>query len=254
MSKSNRVLVLGAHGLLGTHVVRAMEKFGAFELRKQSVERFTSSTDVTQYVSRVKPQTVVNCIGYKGTDAASHFHVNGCLPRALADWCHASGALLVHMSTNAVFDASEDRFWLPGDPLLPRTPYEVSKAYGEDPRAYVIRASFVGLSAERPGILADLLAGRPYWNRKWNGLTATALSRRMAAIVAGNHGTPVSRIEHVYSQTVIDMATVARLVGSASECLGDRQDARLLTGGEDLAPFETQIEEELATFRATRPD
>jgi dTDP-4-dehydrorhamnose reductase len=245
MSKSSRVVVLGANGLLGTHVAAAIEKSHSFELRRQQAERFTSSTELLRYLSGVDAGTVVNCIGYKGTDAAMHFQTNGCLPRSVADWAAAHGALAVHISTNAVFEASEDRFWQPSDHPSPRTPYEVSKAYGEDPRSLVIRVSFIGVAGSRPGILADLLDGRPYWNRRWNGVTASALAKRVARIVEDHHGTAVSGIEHVHSSTVTDFATIARLVNSASLSQGERRDARLLAGGLEMPSFDMQLAEEI---------
>lgn len=245
MSASNKVLILGAAGLLGSHVARAISELDGFAIQHHTQERFSTASNLRDYLSRFDGLTVVNCIGYKGADPAQHFLINGCLPRALADWSDAEGALNIHVSTNAVFAASEDVVWHSSDRHDPHTPYEISKSFGEDPRSWVLRVSFVGLAPGRVGILDDLVNGRPYWDRKWNGVTATALARRIAAIVAQHCGKPVPAIEHVHSPGATTMSAVARLIGSQSPCLGDRHDARLLGGGKPMPLFEAQLAEEL---------
>ena len=219
MSASNSVLVLGAAGLLGSHVTRAIAGLGDFAVLRQTTERFSTATSLHEYLSRFDGLTVVNCIGYKGADATNHFLINGCLPRALADWSHARGALNVQVSTNAVFAPSENKTWHSMDRHDPQTPYEVSKSFGEDPRAWVLRVSFVGLARGRAGVLDDLVNGRPYWDRTWNGVTATALARRIAIIVAKNGGKSIPAVEHVHSPGVTTMSAVAGLIGSQSPCM-----------------------------------
>lgn len=246
MSGSSKVLVLGAGGMLGSHVVRVFEAAGYERDRVIACkERFLTSVDVRRYLNLSAATTVVNCIGYTGGDAAEHFRTNGCLPRTIADWCSEAGVLHLHVSTNAVFPPHETRRWRPDDALGPRTVYEVAKAFGEDPRAYVLRASFIGESPKRIGLFHRLRSAEAFRDRKWNGVTALALAQRIVATVAKHDGACVGRIVHVYSSGVVSVSELASLLGSPSVSEGTSHDTRLLGGGEELPP----IAEQLAAYR-----
>jgi len=149
---------------------------------------------------------------------------------------------MVHISTNAVFAPHPTRLWLPGDKPKPSTPYENAKLYGEDPRAYIIRSSFVGVSTGPPrGVLDAMLRGEPFWDRDWNGVTTVTLARRVAEVlrIPG-----IARgLEHLHSSSVTSFANVARLIGSTSQVLGIRSDAKLLGGGLPTPPLELQVAE-----------
>lgn len=244
MSLSNKVLILGAGGLLGSHVAQAFKLYAPqFKLIPQVAERFTNSVDLFGYLSQSGASTVINCIGYLGTDVASHFMVNSAMPRVIADWCDGNRSLYIHFSTNAVFESHETRLWLPMDQLNPHTPYEVAKAFGEDPRAYIVRASFVGITNSGKGILTRLCAGDVFVNRKWNGVTAWELAKRIVEIVTQHHGECKSSIEHVHSPDLITFIDLAKLLGSTSQCIHEANDARLLGGGLKIPIIADQIEE-----------
>lgn len=244
MSLSNSVLILGAGGMLGSHVIQAFERYAPqFKLIPHLKERFTSSVDLLDYLSQSGASTVINCIGYLGKDAALHFLVNGCIPRTIADWCDANCALCIHISTNAVFESHENRLWFPKEQPNPHTPYEVAKAFGEDPRAYIIRASFIGISNSGIGLLNTLCTGGEFVNRTWNGVTAWELAKRIVEIVIQCHGERKSSIEHVHSPVVITFIELAKLLGSSSQCSHKANDARLLGGGLNMPRIADQLEE-----------
>lgn len=232
--------------MLGTHVAQVMSSpDSGFELRLHEGERFDSSTDLYRYLDAIQPGSVLNCIGHTGTDAADHFRVNGCLPRVIADWCDQHKALFIHISTNAVFPPDSKRYWYPDDQPDPRTPYEVSKRYGEDPRAYVIRVSFIGQSPKGVGLLHNLSVGRPYRNRLWNGVTALTLARRMKELTLLSWGIPLRGCEHLHSPSPVTIRQLAAWVGSSSVCEGEARDSRLLAGGPPVPDFHAQLEEYL---------
>lgn len=235
-------MVLGAAGMLGAHVVKAFhEDKNHFTVILHAEERFSNSNALEDYLSTLAPSSVINCMGYLGNEPGKHFHVNGCLPRVIADWCEKNRALFIHISTNAVFSADETRHWYPHDRTNPITPYEISKAFGEDPRAYIIRASFIGKSPKGLGLLHNLCLGKPYLNRKWNGVTALILARRIVEIVVRHRGSPTRHLEHVHSPDMITLVELAKLIHSTSQCIGEAPDTKLLGGGIFLPPIAEQI-------------
>lgn len=240
MWRSTNTLVLGSGGLLGSQVVRAL----AGAVIAHTKPRFCAPQEVWRYLDEVSPTAVINCIGYLGADPCEHFRTNGCLPRVVADWCEGR-ALFIHISTNAVFPADTERVWLPGDAIAPRTAYEISKAFGEDPRAYVLRASFLGRSQLGRGLFERLRAGKPYRDAPFNGVTAGELAARISELVQESDARPRAGLEHVHSPAPIRISQLARLMGSSSHCEGIAGNVRLLGGGRGRRSLEAQLEEYL---------
>lgn len=230
--------------MLGQHVVHVFRaQYPDLDIVPQRAERFTTSNAIEDFLSAHNASTVVNCIGYLGSDTTLHYLINGCLPRAIADWCDSHRALCIHISTNAVFAPSDQRFWLPTDQPAPNTPYEISKLFGEDPRSYVIRASFIGRNPKGLGLYEKLLHNQAYIDRKWNGVSALHLAARIAKIVKERNGIPTGKIEHVHSLQAICFRDIAELLSSDSPVNANAYDARLLGGGEELRPFVEQFHE-----------
>lgn len=241
MSAFSETLVLGARGLLGRHVVAALARAGQGPWVAHKGERFETPPQVHAFLEAHRPKAIINCIGYLGTDATEHYRTNGCLPRAIADWAHERAAFL-HVSTNAVFAADPSRLWLPTDARAPSTPYEASKAFGEDPRAWVVRATFIGASGRGRGLFDRLRSGAPYKDAPYNGVTATVLAEHLVSTALALRGAPRGGVEHVHAGAPTRLSTLAKLLGSTSECQGIAENARLLGGGAPLPTLEAQLE------------
>lgn len=169
-------------------------------------------------------------------------------PHRLARWCAESRRLCVHISTNAVFPSDESRIWLPEDAPNPDTPYARAKAEGEDPRQYIVRASFLGKSPRGTGLFDALMAGKPYEERRWNGVTALTLAERIADIVAAHSGEPIQGLEHVHSPEAVAVGDIARWLGSASTTTS-RKTTALLGGGRPCPSLELQVHDYLRYLR-----
>jgi len=97
---------------------------------------------LTATLDRLQPQIVVNAAAWTAVDKAESeqaaaFRANAESVDAIARWCAAHGALLVHYSTDYVFAGNGDRPWREDDPVAPLGVYGASKLAGED----AIRAS-----------------------------------------------------------------------------------------------------------------
>ena len=189
-----RVLLLGAEGLLGSHLRQTLKVKGDFELIPTSR---TSSSDVHfdyrlrglgGLLKRHRPDVVINCIAVT-TDSSSVlnlFKINSILPIHLAMLGFKSKIRVVHISSNAVFSGKRD-INLENTLPIPHSKYGLSKLLGDLAMvsSLVIRTSFVGISSDsrsRKGLLDDLLhlprksSFQIRENFKWNGVTAEALS------------------------------------------------------------------------------
>jgi dTDP-4-dehydrorhamnose reductase len=252
MSRFGKVLILGAGGLLGSHVAAVLREESVAEVVAHVLPRFATAEEAKFLVAAERPSVTVNCLGYSGEDPLLHWTVNAEIPKALAGECHRARSLFIQVSTNAVFAPDDDRRWHPGDPIAPVTAYERSKAAGEDPRAYVIRASFIGKRPKGGGFFDAAMRGLPYRDRRWNGVTALALARRIREVISRRGGSPQSALEHVHSTDASSFRRLAALLRSTSQSQGPEVPAKLLGGGVEGGLLEDQVNEYLDWLTAGR--
>jgi len=131
-----RVLVTGAGGMLGRAVVDAMR--GDWQVLEADIEQFdvSSESETLEAVTEAAPDLIVNCAAYTDVDAAESdpetaFAVNSAGAGGVARAAAASGARLVHVSTDYVFDGECDRPYPEDDEPNPRGAYGRSKLQGE---------------------------------------------------------------------------------------------------------------------------
>ena len=144
-----RVLITGAHGLLGAAIASAFTDCDAVHALDRRALDITDTRSVEATVTAVRPDVIVNCAAYNDVDGAetnaSHaLAVNAFAVLDLARAARAHGAVLVHYSSDFVFDGAADRPYAETDAPNPRSIYASSKLLGdwfaaEAPRAFVLR-------------------------------------------------------------------------------------------------------------------
>lgn len=154
-----KILVTGANGQLAKNLKSLVEskpienqQFLFFDKKqfditnKEMVETFffTNSIDI-----------VVNCAAYTNVDSAETevekaFKINADGVKNLAEECAEQNAILIHVSTDYVFDGEkENSAYLPEDKTSPINVYGKSKLAGEklalqiNPKTFVIRTSWL---------------------------------------------------------------------------------------------------------------
>ena len=155
-----RVLVLGATGQLGADVVDAFNLAGwdVVGLGHSDVD-VADGPAVLAAVSAAHPSLVVNTAAFHHLDRceddqASAYAVNAIGARNVAVAAGETGAALIHISTDYVFDGTKGSPYEEGDLPGPLNVYGASKLAGEHlvlancPRALVVRTS--GLYGPRP--------------------------------------------------------------------------------------------------------
>lgn len=130
-----RWLVVGAGGMLGTDLVLALKAAGhdvtGWDLPEIDI---TDADDVLGKVTSF--DVVANCAAWTAVDAAetnesAAFAVNAVGPQNLALAAASSGAKLVHISTDYVFDGVATEPYAEDTPLRPQSAYGRTKAAGE---------------------------------------------------------------------------------------------------------------------------
>ena len=108
-----RVLITGAGGQLGSDLREQLA--GRAELFAPSHAELDIADDdaVARAIADFRPDTVLNCAAYHNVDLCETtegdaFRVNVRAVKRLAERCRETGAKLVHLSTNYVFDGRRD--------------------------------------------------------------------------------------------------------------------------------------------------
>lgn len=191
-----RILLLGGNGQVGTELQRSLAPLGDTLVgtrdgrlaygRACEVADLDRPQELEGLVARIAPDVVVNAAAYTQVDKAESerdaaFRANAEAPAALAAACQRRDALLVHYSTDYVFDGRGTRPYREDDPVTPLGVYGESKLAGErairdsGARHHIFRTAWVYADHGRNFLRTMLrLAGE----------------RDELRVVADQHGTP----------------------------------------------------------------
>lgn len=165
-----RVVVTGASGLLGAAIVREFADAEVHAFRHGELD-VASESSVNDALAATRPEVVINCAAYNDVDRAESepdaaLRTNAFGVLTLARAARQVNAVLVHYSTDFVFDGETNRPYVEEDQPNPRNVYAVSKLLGEwfvaeAPRAYVLRVESLfgqpGPEGSRRGSLGSIL-------------------------------------------------------------------------------------------------
>ncbi len=245
-----RILLLGANGQVGRELRRSLAaiadvvaatRHGALEDGARcEIADFDVPESLPALIERIAPDAVVNAAAYTAVDRAESdreaaFRANAETPARIAAACAAREALLVHYSTDYVFDGSGARPYREDDPTAPLGVYGASKRAGEQAirdsaaRHMIFRTAWVyaahgqnfmrtmlRLAAEREElrVVADQI-GTPTPAALIADVTATALARTPA--VSGLwHLTTTGRTSwHGFAEAIVAGAHARGLIARA---------------------------------------
>ena len=130
-----KILLIGASGQLGTDLVKALSRHRLLTPPHRSLDLLQADR-VRQVLQSEQPQVVINTAAFHRVDdcesqVSTAFQVNGEAVRNLALAARDIEAVLVHYSTDYVFDGFAGRPYLEGDLPRPINVYGASKLAGE---------------------------------------------------------------------------------------------------------------------------
>jgi len=166
-----RVLVTGAGGQVGRELLRVFEGRAHLIPCDRNALDLTSPRQIRARVREVAPDMIINAAAYTAVDRAESEPelaraINAEAPGVLAEEAKRAGALLVHYSTDYVFDGTKSGAWLEDDPTGPLNIYGATKLAGEDAvrnaagRHLIFRTSWVYGPHGKNFVLTMLSLGR----------------------------------------------------------------------------------------------
>ncbi|CAB5514773.1 dTDP-4-dehydrorhamnose reductase [Achromobacter anxifer] len=212
-----KILLLGKNGQVGRELCRALVPLGEVVALGRADADLRDENALLAALSSHRPDVIVNAAAYTAVDMAERApetanQINATTVAVLAGQARATGAMLVHYSTDYVFDGAQDRPYVETDAPNPLNVYGSSKLAGEQ----AIQASG-----------CDALVFRIGWVYSTHGrnflktMLRLAQERESLDVVSDQRGTPTS------AELVADLTALA---------IGRHRAGQLPAGTYHLAP------------------
>jgi dTDP-4-dehydrorhamnose reductase len=206
MKSVSRILIIGRNGQVGWDLCSALMSLGkvwAVDLSTQPHSLDLSQPDrIRALLHELTPTIIVNAAAYTAVDRAENEsdlaqQINATAPAVLAEEAKRLEAILIHYSTDYVFDGTSSQAYRENDPPQPLNAYGASKLAGDRAivevggSGFVLRTSWVYgnrgqnflLTMQRLAnagkglrVVADQI-GAPTWSRFLAQATAQLLNR-----------------------------------------------------------------------------
>ncbi|MDD3905509.1 MAG: dTDP-4-dehydrorhamnose reductase [Candidatus Omnitrophica bacterium] len=153
-----RVLITGSGGMLGIDLCKELESaykiYGADVIPgKNFVCNITNKDSVSGIISKIRPDVVIHSAAWTDVDGCElnkvkAFAINADGTRNVASACRQSGAVLIYISTDFVFDGKKKAPYKEPDEPHPLNIYAESKLKGEEivkklDKYFIIRTSWL---------------------------------------------------------------------------------------------------------------
>lgn len=138
VKKVKKLLILGASGMLAADLIKIFGKSKKYKLTTWGMKELdiTDEKAVMEKITKLSPDVIINAAAYTAVDQAEKeydkaMNVNGYALRGIAETAAKIGALLVHYSTDYVFDGKKPVGYKEDDEPNPQSAYGQSKFVGE---------------------------------------------------------------------------------------------------------------------------
>jgi dTDP-4-dehydrorhamnose reductase len=148
-----KILVTGANGQLGREIAVQAQQHTLImtDLKELDITDHQATAD---FFRQVKPGAVIHCAAYTNvdkaeTDADTAFRINVAGTQNIAAGCLATGARMVYISTDYVFDGQSQQAYREFDAVNPQSAYGRTKWQGEQMvrhilgRHYILRTAWL---------------------------------------------------------------------------------------------------------------
>ncbi|MEA5098597.1 MAG: dTDP-4-dehydrorhamnose reductase [Burkholderiaceae bacterium] len=131
-----KILLFGSNGQIGSELLRTLPPLGEIVAPPRSTVDFADADRLRAVLQTQAPDIIVNAAAYTAvdraeSDEATAFQVNAAAVEVLARYAHFNGSLLVHYSTDYVFDGNRTAAYRELDATQPLNAYGRTKLAGE---------------------------------------------------------------------------------------------------------------------------
>ena len=134
-----RILITGSNGQLGNEIRVLAGDYPDFDFMYTDIEELdiTDPLEVETFFIKNLPQVIINCAAYTAvdkaeTDESKAYLINATAVANLAKSAASIGALIIHISTDYVFDGKSYLPYVETDKINPLSSYGRTKLAGEN--------------------------------------------------------------------------------------------------------------------------
>lgn len=149
-----KILLTGRNGQVGWELDQTLQQLGNVLPTDRSTLDLIDTDAIRRVIREVRPHMIINAAAYTAVDKAEAepelaMQINGVAPGVMAEEAEQLGALLVHYSTDYVFDGDRSTPYAEDDTPHPLSSYGRSKLEGEERirgsgcRSLILRTSWV---------------------------------------------------------------------------------------------------------------
>lgn len=217
------ILLIGKHGQIGRDLTGLLPRIGNVVAVGRDELNLSDREEIRRVIRSVRPQLIVNAAAYTAVDKAESEAslaslINGHAPAVIAEEAKKLGALLVHYSTDYVFDGTKKSPYAEDDLPNPQSVYGKTKLEGEraiqqsgvdylilrtawvyarEGRNFLLTILKLATQREELRIVNDQI-GAPTWSRE----IASATTRVLDQLFGSNHeGSSLQDLRGIYHMT-----------------------------------------------------
>lgn len=200
------ILIIGKIGQVGYELRRTLAPLGRVVSVDYPEIDLTDGTSVRKWMRETAPAVVINAAAYTAVDKAENepercHQINGTAPGLIAEMAQRLGSLMIHYSTDYIFDGTKDTPYVEEDKPNPLGAYGRSKlagdmavqasganhlifrlcwVYGARGQNFMLTMMRLAREREQLRVVQDQV-GCPTWSRMIAETTALALKQVLAA-------------------------------------------------------------------------
>ena len=189
---NDTILIIGSNGQVGRELIHFAQRLGNVIATKRNDYKYPVDLEdldsVRQIIRKIKPDIIINAAAYTAVDQAENdemlaLQINCTAPKTIAEEAKKIDSLLVHYSTDYVFDGKKEQAYTEDDKVNPINVYGTTKLAGENAiinsgcRYLIFRTSWVY---------------SPYGNNFVKSIVSLANERDQLTIVNDQIGCPNS--------------------------------------------------------------
>lgn len=134
--KTSRILIFGKNGQVGYELCRTLSTLGEIYTVDINECDLTDKASIINTLDGYKPTVIANAAAYTAVDKAESerelaFKLNAVAPGIMAEWAAKHNSLMIHYSTDYVFDGTKKEPWTEEDKPNPLNVYGESKLAGD---------------------------------------------------------------------------------------------------------------------------
>jgi dTDP-4-dehydrorhamnose reductase len=134
---TSKILLIGSQGQVGSELSKMLPRIGNVICTGRQQLDLTNVAQIRDLIQSIKPHIIVNSAAYTAVDQAESeselaAQINAIAPQTIAEESQKLGSILIHLSTDYVFDGQKNTPYRETDLTNPLGVYGKSKLAGEE--------------------------------------------------------------------------------------------------------------------------